>query len=221
MKKPILLLMTVFFVNTLIAQNIKQGVITYTIAPIDIKYNDIDKELVAMFTKINFEKTNMRMELKFKGGESYFGDVKKEGSEIIDRNAYHILSNGAFGKHKFYTNKSEGVIIRQEQYDDGEDNIVYTSNFDKLTWTLTNETKIIGKYLCFKATTTKGFIRKGVFKQLPIEAWYCPEIPIQFGPFDYSNLPGLIMEVKEDLHSYTATYINLTTEITDIVRPTK
>ena len=58
-------------------------------------------------------------------------------------------------------------------------------------WVLTNETKIVDEYKCYKATMSFSIeSRKGM-----ITAWYCPEIPFSFGPKGYGGLPGLIIEL--------------------------
>lgn len=63
-------------------------------------------------------------------------------------------------------------------------------------WILVNESKEIEGFVCYKATSVKIVInRKGTF-QFPIIAWYCPKIPISFGPNGYGNLPGLILELQ-------------------------
>lgn len=63
-------------------------------------------------------------------------------------------------------------------------------------WTLENETKEIEGFLCYKATSTKKVNNgKGNFV-FPVVAWYCPKIPVSFGPNGYGNLPGLILELQ-------------------------
>tara|TARA_R110000751_G_scaffold287399_1_gene392086 strand:- start:1265 stop:1525 length:261 start_codon:yes stop_codon:yes gene_type:complete len=52
--------------------------------------------------------------------------------------------------------------------------------------------------------------RNGIVKR-DFTAWYTPEIPVQYGPYVYSGLPGLILEVQvgEDLvFKATAIVIN-------------
>lgn len=55
--------------------------------------------------------------------------------------------------------------------------------------------KKIGKFNCYKATATiERENSNGKFNQ-HILAWFTPEIPFNFGPKEYSGLPGLIIEL--------------------------
>ncbi|WP_428224427.1 GLPGLI family protein [Flavobacterium sp.] len=97
-----------------------------------------------------------------------------------------------------------------------------------IKWQLTQETKQIGDYLCFKATAvipnasykfrdmreraqkemeknqTAEETKKGtnllpeIKKEIEITAWYTPDIPVSNGPGYYQGLPGLILEINED-----------------------
>jgi len=86
------------------------------------------------------------------------------------------------------------------------------------------ESKQIGKYMCFKATSsvptsdlswfsfswsdirantsektadsTKVGSKNEEIKMTEIEAWYTPQIPVGHGPAEYWGLPGLILEVS-------------------------
>ncbi|MFP2997216.1 GLPGLI family protein [Spongiivirga sp. MCCC 1A20706] len=81
-------------------------------------------------------------------------------------------------------------------------------SLSKPEWKLTNETKGIGNYTCYKATweqKSKKITYVNNEKQETeemetrvITAWYTPEIPINNGPDDYWGLPGLILEVNEN-----------------------
>jgi GLPGLI family protein len=65
-------------------------------------------------------------------------------------------------------------------------------------WKLVNETKLIDKYTCYKATTIEVVQNpKGNFEK-DIIAWYCPELPFSFGPLGYGGLPGLILELQTE-----------------------
>ncbi|EMY3558246.1 GLPGLI family protein [Flavobacterium psychrophilum] len=85
-------------------------------------------------------------------------------------------------------------------------------------WELSSQTKQIGSYLCYKATTiipvtqkekadyeeekaeqeknNTQFFKIEEPKDKTIIAWYTPEIPVSNGPENYFGLPGLILEVN-------------------------
>jgi GLPGLI family protein len=72
-------------------------------------------------------------------------------------------------------------------------------NVEPIDWTLTQETKKIGKYICYKATTTLKEEREGGgYLSDPIVAWYTLEIPVSFGIRNYSGLPGLTLELTQE-----------------------
>jgi GLPGLI family protein len=88
-----------------------------------------------------------------------------------------------------------------------------------LDWQLTQESKKIGDYTCYKATAIKklndsdaGIIRDKKAKndsktnflkdeeqptEVAVTAWYTPDIPVSQGSDNYWGLPGLILEVQE------------------------
>lgn len=57
------------------------------------------------------------------------------------------------------------------------------------SWKITNETKKIKDYTCYKATTT--------FRGNNFEVWFTPDIPINAGPWKWYGLPGLIVEASD------------------------
>ena len=78
------------------------------------------------------------------------------------------------------------------------DGTLIKNDINKNNWQLINETKMIDKFLCYKAILTKTIInRNGNKKNIKIIAWYSPSIPLSYGPKDYFGLPGLILEIEE------------------------
>lgn len=70
-------------------------------------------------------------------------------------------------------------------------------------WKLFDETKMIGDYLCFKATTFRTVTTpKGKVIKYDYTAWYSPQLPYKFGPAGYGNLPGLIIELQGEGFTY-------------------
>jgi GLPGLI family protein len=90
---------------------------------------------------------------------------------------------------------------------------IYTRENLTENWVLTNETKQIDNYLCYKATNEYIVVNpKGTFK-FPVIAWYCPKLPYNFGPLGYGNLPGLILELQVRNVNYHLKKIDLNSEL--------
>ncbi|WP_189663144.1 MULTISPECIES: GLPGLI family protein [unclassified Polaribacter] len=70
-------------------------------------------------------------------------------------------------------------------------------------WQLHDETKMIGEYLCFKATTSNTITNpKGEVFTRNFTAWYTPQLLYKYGPLGYGNLSGLIIELQGEGFTY-------------------
>lgn len=78
--------------------------------------------------------------------------------------------------------------------------ISYEENL-KLDWRIIEEKKKIGDYWCYKATTQYG--------GRDWEAWFSPDIPIFKGPYKFSGLPGLIVEIYDSRKHYNFALLNV------------
>ena len=65
---------------------------------------------------------------------------------------------------------------------------------NNIVWKLTNEFKTIGGIRCQKAITTK-YGRNWI-------AYFNPDIPLNFGPYKFNKLPGLIVELYDDKDNF-------------------
>ncbi len=106
----------------------------------------------------------------------------------------------------YYVNNALKEILHEENFV-GD---LFLIKYQPKNWKLFQETKQIGNYTCFKAVT----IRKTKDNEINdedniIEAWYTPQIPVNFGPKEYSGLPGLILEVQEGKLNIVASKIEL------------
>lgn len=59
-----------------------------------------------------------------------------------------------------------------------------------INWTLHSEQKIVGKYMCQKATAN--------FRGRDYTVWFAPDIPVSFGPWKLNGLPGIILEASDN-----------------------
>jgi GLPGLI family protein len=135
----------------------------------------------------NLEK--LRFTLEYNRNTSKFIEVPL--LHIEQRKMHLIKTMMGITDEKYYT--IYNIIIREiNAY--GQDFLI---EFPKIKWKITNTSKKIGKYTCYKATAVmKRENSKGKFDQ-NIIAWFTPNIPFNYGPKNYSGLPGLIVELTE------------------------
>jgi GLPGLI family protein len=131
--------------------------------------------------------------------------------------AIAIAFSGISGK--FYNIKSSKSLLNEiDDTDFGK--IIIKSQYDN-QWNFSNESKVIDGFECFKASRViivdNGTF--GVFKRT-IFAWYCPEIPVPFGPAGEGGLPGLILELQNRNVIFGVMKINLNSEKGIITLPT-
>src|SRR5690554_5321382 len=82
-------------------------------------------------------------------------------------------------------------------------------------WEVSGERMEIGGYACYKATRTniRRNPRTGKETSFPVIAWFCPELPLSYGPTQYGGLPGLILSLQDEKVFYSLDRIEFTEEI--------
>lgn len=60
----------------------------------------------------------------------------------------------------------------------------------QIDWSMTGETKVVAEHTCHEAI--------GTFRGRTYSAWFALDIPISAGPFKFTGLPGLILEIADE-----------------------
>lgn len=80
---------------------------------------------------------------------------------------------------------------QDNQYFEGNWDKSYTYKEDVIKdWKLVNETQTINTFSCKKATLR--------YKGRDWIAWYTPEIPLPYGPYKFTGLPGLVIKMESE-----------------------
>lgn len=132
---------------------------------------------------------DLEYKLVFKGKEANFYQDKNDKLDKTAANMANILSGTSKLSYQNIEKKAllneinaDGILIKANEF--------VVSDSLKTDWTITNESKLIDNYRCYKATTTKT-INKGdnkIFHE-KVTAWFCPALPFSFGPNQYAGLP--------------------------------
>ncbi|MHA7829722.1 MAG: GLPGLI family protein [Flagellimonas sp.] len=207
MKKYIFVYLSfALLVTNILSAQIVNGKVWYSISMEDFYKRKAKKgkapELQRMFRMTADAAKNAQLKLVFENRQSVFQHQK--GLSISDVKELDGFVKSLVAKGVYYTNLAKNTQLMQTSYEGKEYNV--KSKIEKQDWTLTQEQKQIGKFLCYKAILEKEIAGRN----REIIAWYAPEIPVSFGPVDYvGNLPGLILELKLPIATYTASKIEL------------
>ena len=170
------------------------------------------KDFKAFASEIAEAAKRVEFELRFSQGEGIFQPKEVMDTENIDVEM-GIGPNG--GVH--YTNRYTGEKL-WEMNGYGQNFLI---SMPHTNWTLTSEKKMIGGHQAIKATGEKIVKGSNGEVKIPIEVWFAPTLPFNYGPIGYSGLPGLIISLKMQKEHYFLSEINLQEEEFDIKRPTK
>ena len=106
--------------------------------------------------------------------ESYSADL-----QILEIGSKHTRYYSRYAEiaDSLYTNFKESA------------NFVYEEECPELEWTISSETETILGYECTKATAS--------FRGRTWYAWFTMDIPLNYGPWKLSGLPGLILKAED------------------------
>lgn len=141
--------------------------------------------------------------LKFNEKESlfYLKDFMVNDSDRSLLEFPLILSNS---KETYYNSYQNDTVLIYRQAELGGQYFLVNKKNPK--WKLSFETKEIAGCVCRKATTKD---RRNDLIKLTITAWYCPDLPYNYGVKNFSGLPGLVLGLEEHGFYYYAKKINI------------
>ena len=144
--------------------------------------------------------------LSFNKEESFFKEEEK-----VDAYSGATDSWGSnFARGPQYKNIKENKLVQEQEFYGKK--FLVKDQLQSIEWNMGTESKLIGKYMCFKATASvptselnwynfswqdlRDEPEDDTVKMTQIEAWYTLQIPLRHGPAEYWGLPGLILEVS-------------------------
>lgn len=167
------------------------------------------------------QKKDIQERLKNRLEKTYVLSFNKVESIFVEEDKLDAISGAtdSWGKNftpgDQYKNIKSNTLIQDQEF--------YGKRFlvkDRLVsfeWKMSSESKQIGNYMCFKATSliptseltwynfswgeissenSETLDNEKSIDMTEITAWYTPQIPISQGPLEYWGLPGLILEVN-------------------------
>ena len=210
------------FTSILSAQGF-QGKAVYeskTVIQMDFSGRNIPEDRKKMIMERMKKAGEKTFVLSFNQVESLYKEEQKLEQPGGARGGMRFRMMGSGGEDFYKIVKDGTYAVKQDLF--GKIFLVKDS-LPKLQWKMSGETKMIGKYTAIKATAIKTVKRpnmsalfnrnennKGkefIEKEIEIVAWYSMDIPVNQGPADYCGLPGLILEVSDDVTSILCSQI--------------
>lgn len=188
---------TLFIVySTFFFSQEKEGRIVYSITiNADKELMEVDSKYGLVAKAIEATKT---LEFFLDFNEDYSKFYRTENINIDSQSAY-IASTFCSTYDVVFSNLKEKYILAEKNAMSaltGEKNEYIRIEIIK-DWEVTNESKTIDGFICYKAFGTKvNSYLKDSYKE-KVVAWFCPSLPYAIGPSQYNGLPGLILELQE------------------------
>ena len=237
------LLIVLTSLNTSATAQMKEGKISYE-RKINMHRNLPDPQMKSMVPEFRTDK----FELIFNESVSLFRSVVDDEAPDPFANAGGGGGGGMRMNFRMPTANTYTDMAKQMQYEERaffEKEFLIIDSLKQYKWKLSEETKTIAKQLCKKATTmitAPQMMRMRVSmgrggenntdttantprapKETELVVWYAENIPVSFGPDNYSGLPGVIMEIDQDNGATVTTAVEVSAKYPkkELVAPTK
>lgn len=123
-----------------------------------------------------------------------------------------------FGDSAIFLNKETNLFVVEQVFNPSGEEKLTLINVSLPSWEITNETKQIGDFLCYKAIATGDELFTNGTQTI---VWFTPSPSIKAGPAQFCNLPGMVVAVEESKINagYRLLTIESTKEINHHTRP--
>jgi GLPGLI family protein len=176
--------------------------------PVDPEFEKVVKEAVKKASEKQYT-------LTFNKTESLYEEAKALEKPSNNTEDFSVSISYASAGNKYLNLKEQTSVVEDNVF--GKEFLI-VEPLVKPDWKLSDETKKIGDYNCFKAELVipvtekqkqdyEDFLKRdaqkpALFKMSQpqdkiVTVWYTPEIPVSLGPDNYWGLPGLILEVND------------------------
>lgn len=172
-----------------------------------------NKDGIEGANKIIEDASSITATLRFNTNESSYQLDKK--LKIDENGELNITFFFAGGDNLFYHNK-DSLSLFQTNTSLGK---MFLIRRDLPNWVITKETKKIDDLICFKAYSVIPNEDDNTSEKIGAVAWFCPSIPISYGPMEFFGLPGLIIELHYSKMTFIAQKINLNKKNVIIEKP--
>ena len=187
--KIIISTFVIFFCNILFPQN-NSGLVNYSVIMPDFNYTA--KGDYSLLKGVYLASKQIRYELKFDQNGSEFARNKALliGVNADEEEFMNFAESKLTSRYKYYYNKTISKKFQSKKSTLFESFVI--------NWQITNESKKIDIYNCFKAIGEyQSPDRNNELRTWKVEAWFAPSLPFPYGPKFYNGLPGLILELTE------------------------
>lgn len=165
------------------------------------------------------QKKQIQSRLKNRLEKTYVLDFNKDESVFKEEEKVDAMSGATdswgsnFSRGEQYKNVKDNKLVQTQEFYGKR--FLVKDDLQAITWNMGKDSKLIGEYMCFKATATLPTNELNWFsfswsdlaalgtenesseiKMTEVEAWYTLQIPVKHGPAEYWGLPGLILEVS-------------------------
>ncbi|MEM0542267.1 GLPGLI family protein [Flavobacterium sp. j3] len=194
MTKKLIIILIITNISCLFAQ-INSGSVTYKIL---FSFGDVKNDIYRNQAVLNSEK--LEYTLTFNQNCSLFSETDKLTE---DKSSLRLASAFTGYINPVYYSNIDKSFTYNNSFSPLVDYFEFRIKFiDTIGWKISDEVKFINNYKCFKATSQRVRYKKDRAYTFPVTAWFCPEIPLPFGPMDCAGLPGLIFELEYENASF-------------------